>query len=114
MSKGSLRATIACAVAGAFATLAAPANAYVYSLSHLEIDNLQIARMARLAGAPKVVGAGVDLFRKLGDSVSSGDVLYRVHASYASDLEFARQAGAKSSGYTVGQAGELPHAFVEF
>ncbi len=43
MSKGSLRATIACAVAGAFATLAAPANAYVYSLSHLEIDNLQIA-----------------------------------------------------------------------
>lgn len=78
------------------------------------IDNLQIARMARLAGAPKVLGAGVDLFRKLGDTVSSGDVLYRVHASYASDLEFARQACIKSSGYTVGQAGELPHAFVEF
>jgi thymidine phosphorylase len=78
------------------------------------IDNLQIARMARLAGAPKVVGAGVDLFRKLGDAVSSGDVLYRVHASYASDLEFARQACDKSTGYTVGQAADLHHVFVEF
>jgi thymidine phosphorylase len=32
-------------------------------------DNLQIARIARLAGAPMDQGAGVDLFKKLGDSV---------------------------------------------
>jgi thymidine phosphorylase len=78
------------------------------------IDNLQVARIARLAGAPKVAGAGVDLFRKLGETVAPGDVLYRVHASFQSDLGFARQACAKSTGYTVGETSAVPHVFVEF
>ncbi len=78
------------------------------------IDNLQIARIARLAGAPKVVSAGVDLFRKLGDVVKSGDVLYRVHAGFQSDLMFSRQASVKSNGYQVGSAEQVPHVFVEF
>lgn len=78
------------------------------------IDNLQVARIARLAGAPKVVEAGVDLFRKLGDTVAMGDALYRVHASFQSDLTFARQACAKSTAYTIGKPGDVPHVFVEF
>lgn len=78
------------------------------------IDNLQVARIARLAGAPKVAGAGVDLFRKLGDTVVPGDALYRVHAGFQSDLEFARQACARSTGYTVGPADGMSHVFVEF
>jgi thymidine phosphorylase len=78
------------------------------------IDNLQLARIARLAGAPKVRGAGVDLMHKLGDEVQIGDVLYRVHASFHSDLEFARQATLKSTGYSIGRAEDVPHVFVEF
>ena len=78
------------------------------------IDNLQVARVARLAGAPKVIGAGVDLIRKLGDEVARGDILYRVHAEFPSDLEFARQACARSNGYLIGAAGEMPQVFVEF
>ncbi len=78
------------------------------------IDNLQIARIARLAGAPKVAGAGVDLMRKLGDPVQAGDLLYRVHAAHASDLAFARHMTEKSSAYQLGQAQELPQVFVEF
>jgi thymidine phosphorylase len=78
------------------------------------IDNLQVARIARLAGAPKVISAGVDLLRKLGDAVAPGDMLYRVHAEFPSDLEFARQACARSSAYTVGRAEEIPQMFVEF
>ena len=78
------------------------------------IDNTQIARIARLAGAPKVTGAGVDLFRKLGDAVSAGDLLYRVHAEYRSDLDFAAQACSRSTGYTIGRAEDVPHVFVEF
>ena len=78
------------------------------------IDNLQIARVARLAGAPKVISAGVDLFSKLGDAVSMGDVLYRVHAGFQNDLDFARQACNKSTGYGIGRADEVPHVFVEF
>ena len=78
------------------------------------IDNLQLARIAGLAGAPKVNNAGVDLLCKLGDAVHANAVLYRVYASFAADLEFARQACRKSSGYTVGNASEVPHVFVEF
>ena len=78
------------------------------------IDNYQIARVARLAGAPKVPGAGVDLMHKLGDTVAAGDLLYRVHASYPADLEFARHACERDSGYRLGTADEVPRVFVEF
>ena len=78
------------------------------------IDNLQIARIAQLAGAPKVQGAGVDLMRKLGDPVKAGDVLYRVHAAYPSDLAFARQASQRDAAYRIGTPAEVPRVFVEF
>ena len=78
------------------------------------IDNLQLARIAGLAGAPKVKGAGVDLMRKLGDAVEPGSLLYRVHAGFPADLEFASQACEKSCGYLIGEAHEVPHVFVEF
>ncbi len=78
------------------------------------IDNLQLARIARFAGAPQVQNAGVDLLCKLGDVVAQDAVLYRVHASFAADLEFARLACHKSSGYTLGRAEDVPHVFVEF
>jgi thymidine phosphorylase len=78
------------------------------------IDNQQIARIARLAGAPKVQGAGVDLLCKLGDTVQSGQPLYRVHADFPADLEFARQACHRANGYRIGGADEVPHVFVEF
>ena len=77
------------------------------------IDNLQIARIATLAGAPKVKSAGVDLHRKLGDAVLANDLLYRVYASFSPDLEFARQACQKANGFTVGNANDLSHVFVE-
>ncbi|HET8871529.1 MAG TPA: thymidine phosphorylase, partial [Aquabacterium sp.] len=78
------------------------------------IDNLQMARIARLAGAPKVQGAGVDLLHKMGDAVQAGEPMYRVYAAYPADLEFARQAAMKSSGFTFGRADEVPSLFVEF
>lgn len=78
------------------------------------IDNLQIARVARLAGAPTVQGAGVDLLRKLGEAVTVGDVLYRVHAEFQTDLSFARQLCGKFGGYSIGRVEDLPHVFVEF
>ena len=73
-----------------------------------------VARIARLAGAPKVRGAGVDLAAKLGAPVRRGDLLYRVHADFAADLAFARQAAEHDSGYRLGSADAVPHVFVEF
>jgi len=78
------------------------------------IDNLRLSRLARLSGAPKVCGAGVDLFRKMGDAVSRGDPLYRVYAEYGSDLAFAREWVARDGGYTIGEPGEPPREFSEF
>ena len=78
------------------------------------IDNLHIARVARIAGAPKVPNAGVDLAHKLGAQVQAGDVLYRVYAEHHSDLIFAIQQCQKTSGYTVGAASELAHGFAAF
>jgi len=65
------------------------------------IDNLYLARIARLAGAPQVMGAGVDLLCKVGDAVQAGQPLYRLHASYEADLRFSRALAMGSSGYLV-------------
>lgn len=78
------------------------------------IDNFQLARIAGLAGAPKVKAAGVDLMHKLGDEVAQGDVLYRVHASYATDLAFAQRAAERANAYCIGSAQDIPQVFVEF
>ena len=66
------------------------------------IDNLRLARIARMAGAPQVRGAGVDLLAKLGDAVRRGQPLYRLHAQYEADLGFARDMASADSGYRVG------------
>jgi len=68
------------------------------------IDNLQLARIARLAGAPMDKGAGVDLHRKLGDAVKAGDTLYSIHAEFQADFDFAREAAGQDSGYRIDDA----------
>ncbi len=65
------------------------------------IDNLQMARIARLAGAPMDIGAGVDLHRKLGDKVVPGDPLYSIYADFDADFAFAVEAASQSSGFTI-------------
>ena len=78
-----------------------------------DIDNLQLARIARYAGAPMAKGAGVDLHRKLGDRVQAGEPLYRVHAEFAADFRFARDLCDQATGYTIGRAAEVPSVFVQ-
>lgn len=68
------------------------------------IDNLQIARIARLAGAPVDQGAGVDLYRRLGEQVKAGEPLYAIRAEFPADFGFAREAAEQDSGYQL-QAG---------
>jgi thymidine phosphorylase len=78
------------------------------------IDKLQIARVARLAGAPKVTGAGIDLFARLGDTVAEGDPLNRIYASDPADLAFARHALERASGCQLGRTDQLLQVFVGF
>jgi thymidine phosphorylase len=79
-----------------------------------DIDNLRLARIAGLAGAPKVPSAGVDLLCKLGQPVAPGDPLYRVYAAYPADAAFARQACDADSGYTIGAPDNVPRVVTEF
>lgn len=76
------------------------------------IDNLGIATLARLAGAPKVAGAGIDLLRKVGEPVRAGEPLYRVHAAFPADLGFAKARAAADPAVTVGDALAEPLGFV--
>ncbi|MCC7179754.1 MAG: thymidine phosphorylase family protein [Acidobacteria bacterium] len=80
-----------------------------------DIDNERLARIARLAGAPNAEGAGVDLFHKLGDAVSRGQPLYRIHSASTSELEFARRLASHGAGFTIGPAADAsPELPVEF
>jgi thymidine phosphorylase len=78
------------------------------------IDNYQMARIARMAGAPMDKGAGVDLMKKLGDQVKKGETLYRVHARFPADFCFAQSLVASNSGYVLGKTDQVPEVFAEF
>ncbi len=65
------------------------------------IDNLQIAHIARLAGAPMDKDAGVDLKKKLHDRVEQGEPLFTIYAEFPADFEFAKKAAKESSGYSL-------------
>ncbi|WDE06942.1 thymidine phosphorylase family protein [Thalassomonas viridans] len=66
-----------------------------------QIDNLQLAKIASLAGAPMDKHAGVDLLRKTGDKVGRGDILYKIYACFESDFQFATELAAKQNGYSI-------------
>jgi thymidine phosphorylase len=65
------------------------------------IDCLQLNRLARTAGAPIDKGAGIKLFKKIGDSVEQGEPLYRVYAFDGSESNLARAAAKANSGYRI-------------
>jgi len=77
------------------------------------IDNYLISKLASLAGAPIDKGAGVDLFKKLGDKVEKGEPLYRVHAEYQSDFKFAQELSNKNSGYQIGRLEQVSKHFLD-
>jgi thymidine phosphorylase len=65
------------------------------------IDCLRIAQIARLAGAPTDVGAGIALLRKTGEVVRRGEPVYRIHASESADFAFARECAEAGSGVVI-------------
>ena len=73
-----------------------------------EIDNFCLAKIARLAGAPIDKGAGVDLFKKVGDSVEIDEVMYRIHAEFQADFGFAVNWAEQNNGFVI--SAERRHA----
>jgi len=54
-----------------------------------EIDNRQIAMVAKLAGAPFDKTAGVDLLVKIGSKIEKSEELFAIHSNSAKKLEIA-------------------------
>ena len=77
------------------------------------IDNYQLARIARLAGAPLDLNAGVDLLKKLGDEVKKGEALYRIQAEFPADFKFARNLAEQNDGFRIGKQEEVSHHYLE-
>ena len=77
------------------------------------IDNYQMARIARLAGAPMDLNAGVDLYKKLGDRVEKGEPLYRIQAEFPADFRFARNLARRDMGFRIGPESEITRSYLE-
>lgn len=53
------------------------------------VDNRRIARIAKLAGAPRQKSAGIRLLVRVGDWVDKGQPLYELHAETPGELAYA-------------------------
>lgn len=53
------------------------------------IDNRKLARVAKLAGAPKSPSAGILYLSPLGKKVTKGEILYTIYAEAEGELEYA-------------------------
>ena len=64
--------------------ITAPRNARVAAF-----DNRTLARIAKLAGAPRAKLAGISLHAKLGATVARGEPIFTVHAESRGELDYA-------------------------
>ncbi|MBL8003073.1 MAG: thymidine phosphorylase family protein [Flavobacteriales bacterium] len=53
------------------------------------VDNRRLARIAKLAGAPRSAAAGISFHAPVGRMVRKGDLLFTVHAEGLGELEYA-------------------------
>jgi thymidine phosphorylase len=65
------------------------------------IDCLRLNRLARTAGAPIDKGAGIKIFKKIGDRVEQGEPLYRIYALDDSEFDLAVAATKLNTGYVI-------------
>lgn len=65
------------------------------------INNQRINKIGVLAGASQYPGAGLDLLKKVGDRVETGETLYRIHSINSSDFAFANSFVDGNSGYEI-------------
>ncbi len=73
------------------------------------IDNPGLVAVAKAAGAPSDVGAGVEILHRTGDRVAKGDTLFRIHAESPSKLDRAVESARSRRPMTVSDAiSDLP------
>lgn len=82
-----------CAAQGGMRTPPRAAYTHVLTALHqgrvMAIDNRRLARLAKLAGAPKAAAAGLELHAPLGTLLSAGQPLLTLHAESPGELAYA-------------------------
>lgn len=73
----------------------------------LKISNTAVAKIARLAGAPKDKGAGIYLYFKKGQKVNKGEKLYDIYAEKKHKLKNALHETRHKKVYIVGSKEEM-------
>jgi thymidine phosphorylase len=53
------------------------------------VDNRRLARIAKLAGAPKALTAGIHFHAPIGKHISKGELLFTIHAEAQGELDYA-------------------------
>jgi len=67
----------------------------------VNINNKNISKIARIAGAPKDKGAGIYLNKKVGDRVKKGELLYTVYSESKFKLGLVKELLRTGNGYKV-------------
>lgn len=65
------------------------------------IDNTIINKIGVYSGATQYLGSGIDLHKKVGDSVKSGEVLYTIYSCNTSDFDVACSLIERNNGYVI-------------
>jgi len=73
----------------------------------LWINNSDIIKLARTAGAPKDKGAGIVIHKKIGDKVKKGDILFEIYAEKAYKLNRALKLAEEMDVYGIGKKYEM-------
>lgn len=66
------------------------------------IDNRQLARLAKLAGAPNSAAAGLRLHKNVGDKVKQGDPLFTLFSDTEGELQYAQTYYLQSNIFAIG------------
>ncbi|MBI2655368.1 AMP phosphorylase [Candidatus Woesearchaeota archaeon] len=66
-----------------------------------DIDNLIISRVARIAGAPHDKGAGLYLYKHIGDKVKKGERLFTIYSESEHEFEYAKDFAKENNGFMV-------------
>jgi len=68
------------------------------------IDNRQLARLAKLAGAPNVAVAGLRLHKRVGEKVERGEPLFTLLSDTEGELQYALAYYRQANIFTIGAA----------
>lgn len=66
------------------------------------INNTVINKIGVYAGATQCLGSGLDLHKKVGDKVKTGETLYTLYSCNSGDFAIAEQLIERNNGYSIG------------